>query len=509
MVPQLYAVGVSDSRRYYTNAQGEPVFLIGYYFWASVTPGYYIDRPTDYHRLIDRAVDNDLNYLRISLGVNRFTSKTEPPSFDDQTTPVPFEYVNNRADLDSWDQQFWDGLAEQCQYAQDRGVLLHVSLFDGVDIRAGEEAYRWNNSYWNRDNQVRDFFGDLDSNNDDDTDQPGEFYRLEDFELDTGVGYYQRRLIDKAIATVQQAECEANVLYEVGNELYGAPTEWKASVIEYIKAQTDQAVTVNEGGKPENMDGWVQHKADSVAETKANVAEIVGRGYPAMEDPDGPPEMSYADADQARQAAWYSLSGGAAGWGGFSFDVIETAESWDDTKGIYLGNLQRFLKQQAVPMDQMYPDHSLVSRPEINSALVQSGQYYLVYVLEDALVEVDLSAVPETATVQLYDPISGSVVHTFTVTGQRHVIINKPDRVDDWVVYISADKPIDPPTQPSTCGPADVDGSNSINFQDYLLLARNFLRQPLPNPEADLTGDGAVNVADYLILLRHSWNACS
>ena len=102
-----------------------------------------------------------INYIRISLGVNRFTVSTNPQSWNGQPTPTAFRYVAQKADLDQWDPKFWAGLRYHCTLARQKGMVVHIALFDGVGLRGGSVQYRWRGSYWNIDNQTRNFFGDL------------------------------------------------------------------------------------------------------------------------------------------------------------------------------------------------------------------------------------------------------------------------------------------------------------------------------------------------------------
>ena len=105
-----WAVSIDPSNRYYRDGNGNPVFLLGYYDWAAVPDGYFIDHPSRYATMIQRGAPYKLNYIRISSGVNRLTSATSPQSWNNQPTPVPFVYVNGLANLDQWDAAFWTGL---------------------------------------------------------------------------------------------------------------------------------------------------------------------------------------------------------------------------------------------------------------------------------------------------------------------------------------------------------------------------------------------------------------
>src|SRR6266705_2725459 len=68
------AVSIDPSHRYYQDGSGKPVFLIGYYGWAAVPDGYFIDHPSRYAAMIQRGAPYKINYVRISLSVNRFAS---------------------------------------------------------------------------------------------------------------------------------------------------------------------------------------------------------------------------------------------------------------------------------------------------------------------------------------------------------------------------------------------------------------------------------------------------
>ena len=131
----VQAVGIHPSGRYYTDAAGNPMFLIGYYGWAAVpdsdssaTINYYIDSPARYSQMITQGGPYQINYIRISLGVNRMTASTNPPSWNGVPTPVPFVYNgSNKALLPdsisspNWDSTFWTGLKNQCTLAKDNG----------------------------------------------------------------------------------------------------------------------------------------------------------------------------------------------------------------------------------------------------------------------------------------------------------------------------------------------------------------------------------------------------
>src|SRR6185295_17567955 len=117
------------------------------------------------------------------------------------------------------------------------------------------------------------------------SDAPGAFYRINDFNNNTGIGYYQRAFIDKVIATTAGFD---NVMLEIGNELGGSDSAWNTAVINYVKARTSKPIEwMDDGGQPTGFMGISQHQPPAnVAEVKGTVATLVGRGAPGWVDPD-------------------------------------------------------------------------------------------------------------------------------------------------------------------------------------------------------------------------------
>ncbi len=433
---------VHSSGRYFQDASGQPVFLMGYYGWASVDPSFTLQDSGEYVHMMDEGSAHGLNYIRVSLGVNPGPNKQ----------PIVFETVNGRADPEHWDSTFWSSLRFLCQRAQEKGMLIHIAIFDGVGLRKGTEWWRWDNSFWNRDNQVGDFFGDLDQDRDGNADEDGDFYRVNDFNNGTGVGKYQRRVIDKAIS---ETAAFSNVFFEVGNELFGAKRAWYETVIAYIRSKTNKPITHNGGQKVAGSDGWAQHRASTPAAVKTFVASIVGQGYPAWEDPDGPFGLMNGTPDRLRRAAWYSFAGGAAAWGGFTVDF--RTSSPHASKLDYYRNLQGFIKRTNVKFWDMVPNHGLVSNSGQNSCLAKVGEAYLVYVAGGATVNLDLRGLSGQVSFQVYDPKAGSFGPVGTKSIEGWQTFERPPNADDWVLYATIVEDSNDGPPPVDDDPADDD----------------------------------------------------
>ena len=510
---QLFStVGVDDSNQYFTDTDGDAVFLTGYYAWGAVTDGYYIDHPRSYKGYRDLGQQYDLNYIRISLGVNRFSNTTSPASvipagdYYRGATPIPFETDGSgRVNLDRFDQRFWDGLAAQVAGASAQGQIAHVALFDGVDIRTSfsnnDRAFRWPNSFWNPANHQRDFYGygelgwnvDLDGSGDGNADQDGDFYRTGDFNGNYGVGRYQRALIDKTLQTLAPYQ---NVILEVGNEL-SASADWNNAVINYIDNEQNRygtrfAVTANPlGGGLDTLyykagfraDGVAYHEADTALEVKRHLAQIDNfANLPVWEDPDGP-ALNRASSQELRQAAWFSLTGGAAGWGGYT----ETSANPDHNTLRYYQNLQRFLDQADLDLSDFRPAHNLITNGNSsNSVLADRGDAYVAYVLWDGQVGMDLSAIEGDARVRFYNPESGQWVGEQTVSNPGYETFYRPGGTSDWVILVEevarAQQPTYTPPPPAPApqpapapapaptrapAPAPTPSGNSLWFEGF------------------------------------------
>ncbi|HCY17918.1 MAG: hypothetical protein UR62_C0012G0039 [Candidatus Nomurabacteria bacterium GW2011_GWF2_35_12] len=424
-----------NNPRYFQSASGTPMFLLGYYNWACVHPDGTIDHfepygymTSTYANMIQKSQDYGLNYIRISLGINKIN-----------TCRAAFAYVSGKADLDQWDTVYWNGFKYYLDLAKQKGLIVHITIFDAVDFRGGSEDYRWVNSYWNVDNQKQSYYGDLDINNNGYADQAGEFYRVSDFNNNVGVGKYQRKFIDKVI---QETGNYDNVFYEIGNELLGSTTEWNYAVASYIKSKTDIPITENSCdkksgclAKASSTDGLTKHTPDTMSEVKTSVGELSGLGYPFMQDPDGSGIMA-ASSNDLRAAAWYSFTGGAFGWGGFTEDFWINNVRTDVLR--YYGNLIKFIEQTGAPFWDMFPNHNLVSNSGVNSVLSKTNNYYLVYVKSDSQITLNLAQASGTFTVKLYNPATGVFTDSSNVQGGSTITINKPLGATDWVLHLKS-----------------------------------------------------------------------
>ena len=435
-------IEVYENNRYFQQS-GQPVFLLGHYHWASAVDGTYIDSPTTYRRIVDDAVEHGLNYIRLHLSMNRFTSNTYPPVFAGGPTPSPFIYENGKANLDQWDESFWTGLEDTIEYARSHNIMVHVGIFEGVSLRPyGWEHFRWVGSHWNISNQTRSFFGNIDYNGNGSADDLGEFYQNWGFNNPSQygynsqrLGYYQRRMIAKTVAVVDRFD---NVFYQIGNELHGPDATWNQSVVTYFKTLTNKPVAINHGisdeSMPANGDGLSRHHpSNNAQDVKRTIPELIGRGYPSWMDPDGG-NLMQGRPDDNRRAAWYSLTGGAAGWGGFNQYYVLNNEGLAELLDDY-SHLSDFIAQHQFPFWDMRPANQSISNAGENNLLALSGQYYLAYVLNDGSITISLPA--GTYDRVIFDPLTGATLVSQQIQGDGSTGFSRPaGGSEEWVVYL-------------------------------------------------------------------------
>jgi hypothetical protein len=433
--------------RYFTDASGTPKFLIGYCDQSAGHTG--TSDAYTLKQIADAIGPYGLNYMRALVSQYRYTATTSPPSSDGLTSHTPFLYQGDKANMNQWDDTYWTNLRSDVENAAGQGIFMHLSVFDGYGITdSNPAAYRWSNSDWNLANQTTSFYGNVDTNSDGDAADSNEFCNTAAFTASTGIGYYQKRLIDKLIAEIDGYN---NVFYEVGNEFTTStcPT-WATAVRNYMITKTSKPVTINtcyegSGGctMPSSTGGWVSHIGASPADVKTKVASIVGKGYPAMLDPDGS-ILQHGSADDLRKAAWYSLTGGAFGWGGFSSDWWSFGGyggGLQMAKATYYGYIPQFLANNAVQFWDMSPQHSLISTNTTNSLLAKIGSQYLGYVLSGASVNITLGA--GSYSVKYFDPVTGVTTTGTVTTGPATRTFNRPAGAADWVVFVySATAPV-------------------------------------------------------------------
>jgi len=223
-----------QNSRYFANANGTPVFLIGSHTWSNFQDyGMEGDMPFDYDAYLAFMVSHRFNFMRLWTWEHAAWSTWTP----EKTVTEPMPYLRTgpglaldgkaRFDLDQFNQRYFDRLRARIVKAREKGIYTSIMLFQAfsgvwpksIDL-FGHNAFAGH--YYNKDNNIQRFNGDK---NDD---------KILDID-DQKVRAYQAAYIRKIIDTVWDLD---NVLYEVINE--GGNPQWDSFV---IKTVTDYEIS--------------------------------------------------------------------------------------------------------------------------------------------------------------------------------------------------------------------------------------------------------------------------
>ena len=209
------------------------------------------------------------------------------------------------------------------------------------------------------------------------------------------------------------------------------------------------------------MDGWSHRGRD-----------------PAFIDPDGPDlgECTGAAAYLCRQAAWYSLTEGGAGFGGFFI--------WQTVYNIYVplfyGYLNNFLTNTEARFWEMIPRSDKISNATSNSMIANPGYEYLGYVLSDATVDVILDN--GTYAAEYIDAVSGAITTGSNVDGNGTRTLDKPIGASDSAFHPKC-------IAGSVCGQVDYTTTDNFNRADA---------NPIVSPWATVTGGNKVQIVSNM-----------
>ncbi|MEJ2705095.1 MAG: DUF6298 domain-containing protein [Sedimentisphaerales bacterium] len=229
---------LASNPRYFTADGKTPVYLTGSHTWANLQDGGYrgVTPDFDYLRYLDFLEQYHHNFIR--LWTWEHTSYSHGPLQHIRWEPTCFLRTGPgnaldgypRYDLNAVNQAFLDRLRNRVAVAGQRGIYVSVMLFQGFSVsqktnkRADpSKGNPWAGHPFNRANNINGIDGDPNG------DQKGnEIHTLSIPTITRIQEAYVRRVID-AINDLD------NVLWEIGNELDGASTEWQYHMIRFIK----------------------------------------------------------------------------------------------------------------------------------------------------------------------------------------------------------------------------------------------------------------------------------
>ena len=219
----------SENPRYFSDASGKPVYLVGSHTWSNFQDYRMEGDPAfDYDHYIAFMVDHHFNFMRFWTWEHAAWTTWSPEKT--VIDPMPYQRTGTalaldgkpKFDLSQFNQAYFDRMRARILKARDKGIYASVMLFQAFSSvwPKGGTTFGYNafaGHYYNTDNNIQRFDGDKNKDKILDINEPK-------------VREYQAAYIKKIIDTVWDLD---NVLYEVINE--GGNAEWDAFVIKTVK----------------------------------------------------------------------------------------------------------------------------------------------------------------------------------------------------------------------------------------------------------------------------------
>lgn len=474
--------------------QGQPIYLAGYY------PGMHTlsrtsnnsQPPTSslyYRQLIDALVDRDINLVRTYLtsfsaegnqGDRHMTPYAQSSSCC-TAEPSPSSNVAwggvNRYDLNQWNNAFFEHWNEVIAYAESRGVMMVVALFENRSTWEWEEIF------------------------DIAADEPNfahgrKFNLLASQNNVNGVGinnasspepwYSDPTALSRQTAFAREALKRLgghdNVIWELANEPPPS-TRLNPAVLDTWHDAICAAVRQGEadGNHPRHaiMPRDLREHRDvpghrtpgddeNFSGVHASLIGLIAAGEgPLIADNDCCFDAGSAAAQ--RKKAWTSFVSGAHPLL-FNFQADDFYDPLvNNTSALepvfWVGRTRRLVLDKQLDVSLMTPQDALISGGTNVWALAQTGEHYVVYFLQGGTATI--SSLPNNFEAQWLDPRSGDYsTATATSSNGNSATFSAPSG-DDWVLYIESTDTVVPPetSQRPYGGTAHVVGSAGLPVQ--------------------------------------------
>ena len=391
--------------RYFTDGSGQAIYLTGSHTWAQWTEGF------DYGAYLDFLQNYNHNFIRLWSG-DYFVGVSPSPYV--RTGPGMAVDGGLKANLDQFNQAYFDRLRSCAVEARDRGIYVAITFFPVGNVRRTRD---WNLCFFNSSNNVQGINGDTN----------GDGHGIEAYTLgyqvrsgsgrDTRLMGYQEAFARKVIDTVNDLD---NVLYEIGNEGDVSSIQWQYHLVRYIKDYEAGKAKQHPVGMTAVFD-WLGSRRGNNAALFKSPAEWISPGLAPYED--NPPagkgrKVIIADVDhiwpREPQPAWIwkcfvrGLHPIHMDWYTFGPPPTRTGISSADQEAMRRNMGYTLTYAQKMNLAVMTPRNSISST---RYCLANPGSEYLVYQpVSQAAFTVKLS--PGIYTYEWFNPQVGAVAET-------------------------------------------------------------------------------------------------
>jgi hypothetical protein len=211
-----------ENPRYFQDAQGRAVYLVGSHHWDSLVDNG--ERPSgfDFEGYLDRLASWGHNFIRLWTH-EAWTHDLHPRPWLRTGSGLALD-GRSRFDLSRFDPDYFSRLRERVVRAGERGFYVSVMLFNGWSIHDKGEGNPWDHHPFNRRNNVDGIDGDPDARGD-----GSDVHTLRV----PAITRLQEAYLEKMVETVGDL---GSILWEISNESHGASRDWQYHLIRHLRS---------------------------------------------------------------------------------------------------------------------------------------------------------------------------------------------------------------------------------------------------------------------------------
>ncbi|KPK34114.1 MAG: hypothetical protein AMK70_08530 [Nitrospira bacterium SG8_35_1] len=358
-------------------------------------------------------------------------------------------------DLTKFDRRYWDRIQNLVDYAESKGIVIVISVFDGwpksfwshpfndqnggpipseiVHSKPKVFTKRWLKSIVTRSRNM---------------DGRQQFWTLSEYQAEM-LGrsydqswpwelknqYFQEKFAEKLL----QVTCNnSNVIYELVNE--GSSNKlYDDHWIRFFNKRCDSLIIINDDYTP--FDARSSKTVDAISwhSHSMDTEEINYRWLKGFRNQPAKPVINsetvpgyYSDSpsvDDFRKIIWSTAMAGGSIFVQddtvFAFDPESPQKPKGEILRKYLGVANKFFNASGIRIDQMIPHNRMINKGNA-FALISEGKEYIIYVAENDRIDVDLSDMKGLLEAEWYDPSEGIYSERFIVHGGGSVSFDPP-----------------------------------------------------------------------------------
>jgi hypothetical protein len=434
-----------ENPRYFMDRHGQAVYLVGSHTWLNLQDAGVSDPPPsfDYATWLDFLQSQHHNFFRLwhweqaKWGVEWSRPYYFDPLPYHRTGPINEPALDGKPkfDLTRFNQAYFDRMRQRVIAAGQRGIYVSIMLFNGWSVsypkgQAHKAMNPWRGHPYNVDNNINGINGDPNGDN-----SGVEVHELTEARITTLQEAYVRKVID----TVNDLD---NVLYEISNESHTMSIAWQYHMIDYIHSY--QAGKLKQ--HPVGMTAiWPHGNNADLYASNADWISPNGDLYkrPAADDR----KVVVADTDHlcgiCGDATWVWMSFARGEHPLFmdqyddSYQLNGGGYAADNPNDVSLRKNLGYTRLYAARMNlaAMVPHGELATSGYVLANRAMSGAEYLVFVLEEGSVTVDLTQTRGVLNVEWFNPSTGQTTAGGTSMGGASRLFQAPFR-GDAVLYL-------------------------------------------------------------------------